>query len=268
MKMLLLKINCHAHCWSICSDFKVIAILLGLQTEYTKYCSFLYCWDSHARDKNYTARVWSGRDSFEPGQRNVAEDLPVDTKIVILPPPHIRLGIVKNFVKAIVRNGNSLGYLKLKFPKLSEAKIKKGGFTGPQIRELMKDSEFYECLSSEERKACLSAMNVIRNFFRNRKSKHYKRYVNKMLTQFHGLNVNTSLKINFLHSHLDFFPGKLGSVSDEHGERFHQDIATIERRYQSKWSTSSLYDYCWSVTRDDSIKKHVRSSKRQTFQYG
>ena len=27
MKMLLLKINYHAHCWSICSDFKVIAIL-------------------------------------------------------------------------------------------------------------------------------------------------------------------------------------------------------------------------------------------------
>ena len=34
MKMLLLKINYHAYFWSICSDFKVIAILLGLQTGY------------------------------------------------------------------------------------------------------------------------------------------------------------------------------------------------------------------------------------------
>ena len=41
MKMLLLKINYHAHCWSIRLDFKVIAILLGLQTGYMKYCCFL-----------------------------------------------------------------------------------------------------------------------------------------------------------------------------------------------------------------------------------
>ena len=79
----------------------------------------------------------------------------------------------------------------------------------------MQDSEFDECLSSEKRKAWLSVKN--------------KRYVNEMLTQYHGLDVNMSLKIYFLHSHLDFFPGKLGSVSDEHGERFHQDVATIEK---------------------------------------
>ena len=40
-----------------------------------------------------------------------------------------------------------------------------------------------------------------------------------------------SLKIHFLHSHWDFFPPNLGAVSDEQGERFHQDIATIEKRY-------------------------------------
>jgi hypothetical protein len=32
-----------------------------------------------------------------------------------------------------------------------------------------------------------------------------------------------SLKIDFLHSHLDFFPENLGSTSDEQGERFHHD---------------------------------------------
>ncbi|UYV84383.1 hypothetical protein LAZ67_X001983 [Cordylochernes scorpioides] len=41
-----------------------------------------------------------------------------------------------------------------------------------------------------------------------------------------------SLKIHFLHSHLDFFPNNLGAVSDEHGERFHQDISSMEKRYQ------------------------------------
>ena len=35
-----------------------------------------------------------------------------DTKNVILPPLHIKLGTFKNFVKLIVRNGNAFGYLK------------------------------------------------------------------------------------------------------------------------------------------------------------
>ena len=102
----------------------------------------------------------------------------------------VKLGIVKNFVKTIIRNGNAFGYLKSKFPKLSEMKIKEGVFLGPQIRELIQDSEFDECFGSEGRKAWLFVKNLIRNFLRNHKYKHYKRYVNEMLTQFHGLNVN------------------------------------------------------------------------------
>jgi len=43
-----------------------------------------------------------------------------------------------------------------------------------------------------------------------------------------------SLKIHFLESHLNFFPENLGEVSDEHGERFHQDILDLEKRYQGK----------------------------------
>ena len=38
-----------------------------------------------------------------------------------------------------------------------------------------------------------------------------------------------SLKMHFLHSHLDFFPSNLGEVSDEQGERFHQDISIKEK---------------------------------------
>lgn len=44
-----------------------------------------------------------------------------------------------------------------------------------------------------------------------------------------------SLKIHFLHSHLSFFPKNLGDESDEHGERFHQQMKAIVRRYQGFW---------------------------------
>jgi len=40
-----------------------------------------------------------------------------------------------------------------------------------------------------------------------------------------------SLKIHFLESYLDFFPQNPGEVSDEHSERFHQDIMSMEKRY-------------------------------------
>ncbi|CAL1526434.1 unnamed protein product [Lymnaea stagnalis] len=46
-----------------------------------------------------------------------------------------------------------------------------------------------------------------------------------------------SLKIHFLHSHLDFFPDNCAMDRDEHRERFHQDIATMEQRYQEISST-------------------------------
>jgi len=55
---------------------------------------------------------------------------------------------------------------------------------------------------------------------------------------------------HFLSSHLDFFPENCGSVSDEHGEHFHQDNAAVEGRHKGKWSPPMLADYCWTLMRD------------------
>jgi hypothetical protein len=53
----------------------------------------------------------------------------------------------------------------------------------------------------------------------------------------------TCLKIHILHAHLDVFPEFCGAVCDEHGERFHQDIAAVEERYAGKWNPATLTDY-------------------------
>jgi hypothetical protein len=37
-----------------------------------------------------------------------------------------------------------------------------------------------------------------------------------------------SLKMRFLFPHLNFFPLNCGGVSDEHEERFHQDVSVME----------------------------------------
>ncbi|GBN95358.1 hypothetical protein AVEN_107686-1 [Araneus ventricosus] len=49
-----------------------------------------------------------------------------------------------------------------------------------------------------------------------------------------------SLEIHFLNCRLAFFPENIGSVRDEQGERFHQDISTMEKRYQGQWSSSDV----------------------------
>jgi hypothetical protein len=63
----------------------------------------------------------------------------------------------------------------------------------------------------------------------NNKADNYQEIVERLLQSYEAMGCNMSLKIHFLHSHLDFFPQNLSAVSDEHGEHFHQDIAVMEK---------------------------------------
>ncbi|GBM91969.1 hypothetical protein AVEN_141708-1 [Araneus ventricosus] len=83
-----------------------------------------------------------------------------------------------------------------------------------------------------------------------------------MLALFQDFGCNMTLKIHFLDSHLNFFPDNCGKVSDEHGERFHQDIANIKKGYHGKWSTVVLVDYCWTLIRVAPHVHYKRQSKR------
>ena len=71
-----------------------------------------------------------------------------------------------------------------------------------------------------------------------------------------------SLKVHFLHSHLDFFPASPGAVSDEHGDRFHQDIAAMEKRYLGNWNPSKLADYCWTLISDTPATAYKQKSDK------
>jgi hypothetical protein len=62
-----------------------------------------------------------------------------------------------------------------------------------------------------------------------------------------------SLKIHFLHSHLEFFPPKLSAVNGEYEESFRQDISTMEKRYAGQSSQNILADYSWNLTEEVSV---------------
>ena len=63
----------------------------------------------------------------------------------------MKLGFIKNFVKAMDRNGTAFKYLKNKFPRISNTKIKEGVFVGPQIRKFKLDVKFEYQLSEAEK---------------------------------------------------------------------------------------------------------------------
>ena len=62
-----------------------------------------------------------------------------------------------------------------------------------------------------------------------------------------------------------FFPENFSGVSDEHDERFHQDSLTMEERYQGKWTSSKVADYCWTLKRDVPEAIYRRKSYASTF---
>ena len=136
------------------------------------------------------------------------------------------------------------------FPRITEGKIKEGIFVGAQIRHIMIDKRFEDLLVGPEKIAWKAFKDGVDNFLSNYRAPNYIQLVDKLLKAYKTMKCNMSLKIHFLHSHLDFFPANLGAVSDEHGERFHQDIATMENIYQGNWNPSMLADYCWTLQRD------------------
>lgn len=265
VKNLLHSIDYNKFQWQLCGDLKIVAILSGLQQGFTKYSCFLCEWDSRARDLHYVKKHWPSRVSFQPGTKNVKYVPLVSSCKILLPPLHIKLGLMKQFVKTMNRDEPAFQYLTTKFSRLSEAKIKEGVFIGPQIRDLFLDKHFDEVLSGDEKAAWNDFRAVATKFLGNKRDDDYKQVVDNMLLSYQKLGCNMSLKLHLLHSHLDFFPDNCGAVSDEHGERFHQQIAAFERRYQGKWNAAMLADYCWSLKRDVPDAEHKRQAKRSRY---
>ena len=162
------------------------------------------------------------------GVANIINKPLVDREKIILPPLHIKLGLIKQFIKALDKHGDCFQYICKSFPELSMEKLKAGIFTGPQIRSLTKDSSLKNYMNESEAAAWNSYVAVIKNFLGNYKAENYEELVQTMLANFKNLGAHMSIKVHYLHSHLNKFQYNLGDFSEEQGERFHQDIKMME----------------------------------------
>lgn len=256
------KIRYKEHNWEVCGDLKIISMLLGQQGGYTRTPCFMCTFNTRDdRDNHWKEDYYSAR-SLIVGEMNVIREPLVDPAKIILPPLHIKLGIMKQFVKAMEKNGEAFKYLSEVFPGLSEAKIKEGVFTGPDIRKLMKCREFQLKMTRTEKRAWISFQKVIENFLGNNKAPDYKFIVKDLLNNLKIMNINMSYKMHFLHAHLDRFADNLGAFSEEQGERFHQDIKIMETRYQGSWDINMMADFCWMLIREETAESSRKGHKR------
>ncbi|GFS84833.1 uncharacterized protein TNCV_2957201 [Trichonephila clavipes] len=89
-------------------------------------------------------------------------------------------------------------------------------------------------MTEVESKAWNSFVLVMSNFLGKKRFDDHVELVESMLSNLKELGYNMSIKIHFLHSHLDRFPQNLSDFSEEQGERFHQDLRTMEERYKGR----------------------------------
>ena len=153
---------------------------------------------------------------------------------VLMPPLHIKLGLMKQFVTALNKDSPAFTYLQNIFPKLSEAKITAGIFVGPQIKKGMESLEFPQLLTETEKAAWHSFLEVVRGFLGKHKAENYVELIQTLVRKYHEMGCRMSLKVHILDAHLDKFKENMGAFSEEQGERFHQDILDFERRYQGQ----------------------------------
>ena len=210
IEILLDAIQYNEYKWYLCGDMKIIGILMGMQGEFTKHCGFLCLRDSRATAEHYVRKDWPPRVTYIPGNANIKEVPLVDPKNVLMPPLHIKLGLMKNFVKQLGKSkSKGFAFLCNKFPNISEAKLKEGIFVGPQIREVLKDPKFEKELTSIELRAWKAFRWLCANFLGNKRSSSLRMKVENLLEAYKEMGCRMSLKIHFF----TFSPGLFSSKS-------------------------------------------------------
>ena len=139
------------------------------------------------------------------GEHNVIYEPLVDRSKIIFPPLHIKLGIMKQIVKALDKDGACFSYISNAFPGLSEEKKKAGIFDGPQIRKLMRDEPI---MNEIEKDAWGAFVKVPKESLGNTKAPNYVEIVDNLMDKLHKLSINMSIKVHFLFNHLEKFPNE------------------------------------------------------------
>lgn len=123
------------HKWDVSGDLKMVALIMGLQLGRTKTPCFICKWIATQKRINGTevfdhyAATWELRDELQPGAMNVIRNSLIPKNKMLLPPLHIKLGLVTQFIKTLKKTNpesQAFKYLTELFPRLSKMKLDAG----------------------------------------------------------------------------------------------------------------------------------------------
>ena len=135
VKTLVVALKCDQFNWQVIGDFRMVAFLVGLQGGFTKFPYYFCQWDSRYTTAHYHRRIWPKRTEYSVGYSNIKWNPLIDPIKMLLPPLHINLSLIKQFVEALDKNSDAFKHRQNFFTEISKAKIEAGVFVGPQIRK-------------------------------------------------------------------------------------------------------------------------------------
>ena len=205
VKTLLNALKYDEYGWEVIGDFIMVAFMMGLQGGWTKFPCYLCLWDSRDTKAHYHRLDWPQQTEFLVGRSNVKWERLVDSRKGLIPPLHIKLGLMNQFVTTLDKESAALKYIQHFFPQLSEAKVKAGVFVGPQIKKIMECKEFPKKLTRVKKAAWNSFVAVVRGFLGNHKAENYVELVETLVKNYGTMGCRMSLKVHILDAHLDKF---------------------------------------------------------------
>ena len=123
---------------------------------------------------------------------------------------HIKLGLIKQFVKALNKEDACFKYIREKFSYMNAEKVKESMFVGPQVRKLIKDAQFLSTTTDAKKKSWLSFTEVVSKFLGNTKDCDYKTIVENMLACIEALGKSHEFDSSLFTCILRLFFTKLG----------------------------------------------------------
>ena len=145
-----------------------------MQGGYAKYSCFICIWDSRADGEHYRRKEWPPRDTPVPGHHDIVNIPLIPREKILLPPPHIKLGLIKQYVKAMELDSDAFHHMVSMFPKLSDAKLNAGTFVGPHIGRMPALSDLEEKMTYVEKKAWTLFCHTVHGFLGNQRSENFK----------------------------------------------------------------------------------------------
>lgn len=145
--MILERINFPAHDWLLCGVVNFFYMTVGQQRGITTFPCFIYELDSRARDQGWSKNHWAVRK----------------TKI-LQTTLYIKIGLLKYFSKHCLRDDMCSKNSTQKFPHSSEDKLREGVFVGPNIRQILFDSNFNSRMFTKQKDAWISFTEVTAKF--------------------------------------------------------------------------------------------------------